>query len=215
MRTTVLAITAAMVLTACTSGTDDSGRPTSAETEVVTLNDAQVETARQDARCVDLDAPQLTQTEHVDADDAPEAADLYELRPGTAGDHLGRWLEPGVYDSMPDERSVIHNHEHGAVSVWYVPDLDARQVAALTTWAEARNGAGLANEAGAGVIVSPFPEGLEGDAKVAFRSWGAAVDCEAFNKVAADGFLLEAFGNAPEGGLAPPLDTVVQGATDA
>lgn len=216
MRTVAAVVAVGLVLTACSSGTDDSGTPAADVEETVTLSDDRVETAQADASCTVLEAPQVTQATHIEPD-AAEPAELYELRPGTAGDHLNRWVEAQVYDERPDERSVVHNHEHGAISVWYEPDaIEQRQLDNLIAWAEARNAAGLANEAGAGVIVSPFRDGFPTeDATVAFRSWTEALDCEAFNQVVADGFLLSSYGNAPEGALAGSLDGVVERATDA
>lgn len=218
MRTKPAALTLVLVLTlaACSSGRDDSGTPAGgAATGPVQLRTSQVETAREDAGCTAIDVAAVTRAEHVDPDGRP-ADELYDVRPGAAGDHLDRWVEAEVFDRMPDERSVVHNHEHGAVSVWYDADrIDARQLARLTSWAAARNGAGLANDAGAGIVVAPFDEGLDDDAIVALRSWTVAMDCAGFNDLVGDGFLVDAFGNAPEGSLAPPLDTVVAEATTA
>ncbi len=128
-----------------------------------------------------------------------------------AGDHFGEWLTTDVYDEPVDERRVVHNHEHGAVSAWYDPDAVAGdELAALTGWAARRNEAGLANDAGAGVIVSPYPEALDAPAAVSFRSWSGGLDCETFDEVVADGFLLDHLGQAPEGNLAPGLDGIVE-----
>lgn len=202
---------------ACASGADDTGTPRSDGDGPVVLSSDRIATATEDAGCTEVTSPGGSlSVQHLSADDAPPPEELYDTRPATAGDHLGEWVEVAVYEERPDERAVVHNHEHGAVSVWYDPEvLDPRQIDALTTWATARNEAGLANDAGAGVIVSPFRDELPEGVAVAFRSWTGGLDCTAFNEVAADGLLLERFGQAPEGNLAPSLDGVIQLATDA
>lgn len=214
MRTTAWVIGMVVALAACMPTEAPTEEPTSGATDLpVRLSEAEV-TAADDAAGCDAFAIDDPSAQHID-EDGPSADELYERRPGAAGDHLGAWIEAAVYTDAPDERAVVHNHEHGAVSVWYVPDAIADdELDLLRSWAEARN-EHLANDAGAGVVVAPFPAGLDGDAVVAFRAWTGGLDCAAFDPVVADGFLLERFGDAPEGELAPSLDGVVEAATSA
>lgn len=181
----------------------------------VRLSEDELGSAREAAGCTAFDEDEAGVTaQHVE-EDAPPAEELYERRPAAAGDHLGAWVDAGVHEQAPDERAVVHNHEHGAVSVWYVPDaIPDDELELLRAWAEARN-EHLANDAGAGVVVAPFDEALAGDAVVAFRAWTGGLDCAGFDPTVADGVLLERFGDAPEGHLAPPLEGVVERATSA
>lgn len=153
---------------------------------------------------------------HLDPDGAPPAAELYVERPASSGPHFGDWVPVDVYSDAIDERAVVHNLEHGAVAAWYDPATVAEDdVDQLIEWAQARNQAGLANRAGAGIIVSPFDGELA--APLAFRAWLVAADCQAFNASFADGFLLEHFGEAgaaPEGGLAPDVTRIITPAGD-
>ncbi|MBW3620696.1 MAG: DUF3105 domain-containing protein [Actinobacteria bacterium] len=208
----------AVVLGGCMPTAGPTAGPDEAAASVPTdypvrLSPSEVEEAADTAGCTplaDTGAPDPAQ--HV-AEDAPPAAGLYDRRPPTAGDHLGAWIEARPYDEAVDERAVVHNHEHGAVSVWYSPEaIDDDDLATLHTWAEARN-AELANDAGAGIVVAPFGDGLDGDATVAYRAWTGGLDCRGFDVVVADGFLLERFGEAPEGGLAPDLAGLLETAT--
>lgn len=215
MRTAAWVIGGAVALTACMPTEAPTDEPTTTVAEVpVRLSEAEVTAANGAAGCEAFDERDDASAQHVD-EDAPPADVLYERRPAAAGDHLGAWIDAGVYaDDAPDERAVVHNHEHGAVSVWYAPDAIGEEgLDLLTTWAEARN-EHLANDAGAGVIVAPFADGLDGDA-VAFRSWTGGLDCAAFDPLVGDGFLLERFGDAPEGALAPSLEGIIDGATAA
>lgn len=214
MRTKVTAIVVAALLGACMPGPVDEPSEDVADGPV-RLSADEVAAANAAAGCDAFESDGGTvAARHVD-EDGPPAEELYDTRPPAAGDHLGRWVEAAVHQQAPDERAVVHNHEHGAVSVWYAPDrIDDAELEELTTWAESRN-ADLANDAGAGVVLAPFDGGLAGDAVVAFRAWTGGLDCATFDRVVADGFLLERFGDAPEGGLAPDLTGVVDAATAA
>lgn len=220
MRTAAWVIAGAMALGACMPTDEPTAAPTTDASAVdeelpVRLSEADVSTAGDAASCVGFEeADDSPSASHVDPD-GPAPPELYDRRPATAGDHLGEWVEAAVYDEAPDERSVVHNHEHGAVSVWFDPSAIADgDLEALRSWAASRN-AELANDAGAGIIVAPFDEGLADGAAVAFRAWSGGLDCAAFDRVVADGFLLERFGQAPEGNLAPDLDAVVVRSTAA
>jgi hypothetical protein len=215
VRTTAWTVAALVVLTACMPASEETtDEPTRSDGPVV-LSSQDVTDAQAGAGCSSFEAEGGTVTARHVGEDGPPPEELYERRPPTDGDHLGRWVDAGVHDEAPDERAVVHNHEHGAVSVWYAPDaVDDADLDALTAWAEARNGV-LANQAGAGVVVAPFQDGLAGSAVIAFRSWTGGLDGERFDDVVADGFLLERFGEAPEGNLAPDLTGVVDAATSA
>lgn len=148
---------------------------------------------------------------HVELAEAPPADELYDDRPAIGGPHTPEWLPAGVFDGPVEERSAVHNLEHGAVAIWYDADAPDDQVAALEAWAQERNDAGLFDErTGAGLLVAPWEDAL--DAPFAVRAWGVAADCEAFDTAFADVFLLDHFGTAgvaPEGSLgSDPADVV-------
>lgn len=151
---------------------------------------------------------------HVPLDEAPPAEELYDQRPAIGGPHTPEWLRAGVYDAPVEERSAVHNLEHGAVAVWFDADAPSDDVEALVSWAQERNAAGLLDErTGAGLLVAPYEEPL--DAPFALRAWGVAADCEAFDAAFADAFVLDHFGSAgvaPEGSLGgDPDDAVTTG----
>ncbi|MDP8962145.1 MAG: hypothetical protein M3N32_11095, partial [Actinomycetota bacterium] len=57
---------------------------------------------------------------------------------------------------------------------------------------------------GAGILVAPYPGDFTSGKPVALRAWATAIDCERFNRMVADSFLIERFathGNAPEKGI--------------
>lgn len=216
MRTVTWVVGVALAVSACMPGVEEEPGTPAFTAGPVVLSPQEVADAEAAAGCTELDADAAgdATAQHVD-EEGPAAADLYDVRPPTHGDHLGAWVEARVYEEAPDERAVVHNHEHGAISVWYAPDAIAEDALdTLRAWAEARNDA-LANDAGAGVVVAPFDDGLEGGTVVALRAWTGGLDCDVFDPVVADGFLLERFGDAPEGGLAPDLAGVVDAATSA
>jgi hypothetical protein len=203
---TVLVAVAATILTGCAGGdvTGEHGDLLGP----VTVSASDVAAGLEDAGCAEV-AADAGGTEHLDAGDAT-AAELYEVRPGTAGPHLAEWLDPGVREEPADERAVVHNHEHGAVSVWYAAGNGDAAVGALTQWAEARNAAGLETPAGAGIIASPTDAELSDGVTVAFRSWTGGLDCAEFTAIVGDGFVLDHYGEAPEGNLAADVSEVLR-----
>jgi hypothetical protein len=156
-------------------------------------------------------------TEHLSLDEAPPADELYDSRPAHGGPHTPEWLVATVYDAPVEERAAVHNLEHGAVAIWYSPDLDDEVVAPLIVWAEERNAAGLLDEdTGAGILVAPWHEDIVPTFN--FRAWGVLAGCEAFNEEFADAFVLDHFGRAgvaPEGELGRDPSEVISVPTDA
>jgi hypothetical protein len=175
--------------------------------------------SRTDASCERLVGARGPEPEeertHLDDAEAAEltADDLYELRPPHSGRHLGRFLPlpTEAFDRPIDERALVHNLEHGAVAVLYDPSaLADADVEALEAWVRERNVAGFAADAertGAAIAAAPVePGSITSGAAVALRAWGVATDCDAFDRVIADGFVASHFGTrgvAPEGSLAP------------
>lgn len=181
--------------------------------EQVTLTPEDAQRAAEQAGCTTREVD-VQEGSHLSPDTAPPASQLYPRRPPSSGPHFGSPLAPpGFHDDPIDERSAIHNLEHGAVAVWYDPAAlgdDGRQ--RLEDWVRERNRAGFnVGRGGAAIMAAPFDEGLAGSS-VALRAWGAEVDCADFDAAAADAFLAEHFGTrgqAPEGAMAQyPQDAV-------
>jgi hypothetical protein len=206
----VVATLLAASVTACSGGGDGGDGPVAAPGE------DEVAEARQAADCEvatpGVDGP----ADHIDPEEAPPADELYPDRPAVGGQHFGEWLEAGVYDAPVEERAAVHNLEHGAVAIHHDPDLDEDELEALVDWATSRNDAGLLDaRTGAGIIVAPWEGPL--DPPIAFRAWGAAADCQAFETAFADGFVRDHFGSAgeaPEGSLGGDPSRVVGHAAD-
>lgn len=171
-------------------------------TERVRLTEAEADAALEEAGCEPVDAPELPPNHIIARADAESAAELYDVRPPTSGPHFRSPVSPlGFKDEPVDERAVLQNLERGAVVAWYDPAaVDDTAVTTMRRWVEARNRAGFAAGArgGAGIIVTPYPDDLEPPAPVALRAWHRAVDCETFDRTAADAFLARNFGTRGE-----------------
>ena len=161
-----------------------------------------------------VDGQPLEDRNHLDRDAAPPPAALYPDRPAHSGRHYGTLLPlPAGTATVPiDERAVLHNMEHGSVVVWFAPAaLATDTVAALSAWRDERDLLGFTSAQGGAVFASPMPE-LDDPPGVALRAWGVAVDCEGFDPLVADAFLVEHWGDhgiAPERNLAPyPEDSL-------
>jgi hypothetical protein len=60
----------------------------------------------------------------------------YAVTPPVGGDHNAQWMNCGIYSqAVPNERAV-HNLEHGAIWITYLPSLPAQEVSALRAFVE-------------------------------------------------------------------------------
>lgn len=159
-----------------------------------------------DAGCaLVVDGEPMEDRDHLDPNDAPPPDVLYPQRPAHSGRHYGAVLPlpRGLARAPIDERAVLHNMEHGAVVVWFDPDTADRD--AIADWREARAELGFVSGAGGAVFASPMP-GIDDAPPVALRAWGVAMDCERFDPIVADAFLVDHWGShgaAPEADLSP------------
>lgn len=160
------------------------------------------------AGCAPMAIGNPADRDHFDPATAPPAEALYGLALPSAGPHLSA-ISPtpaGMPGGALDVRAVVHNLEHGAIAVW----IDTNAVAADTVnqiedWATQLQDAGMANDAGGSILISPAPPGTD-VAPVSFRAWGQAIDCQTWAQPVADGFVARHFGSrgqAPEKNLAP------------
>lgn len=190
--------------------------------EPVALTADEVREARATASCELVDrVVEFPSTRHIPSrDQAPPLEQLYpRVRPPHGGPHL-ETPHPLIVDGSDrqlDELTTTHNLEHGAVIVWYDPEaVDDETIAAMESWSETLNDSGFANiQGGSGLFVSPYTDpGLPEGTAVAMRAWGVAMDCAAWNRTAADAFVLQYYGThgiAPEAATFAlyPEDTIV------
>lgn len=162
---------------------------------------------RQEAAGCELvvDRQPLEDRSHLDPTDAQPPPVLYPDRPAHSGPHFGRLLPlpEGATDEPLDERAVLHNMEHGSVVVWFDPGAGRRP--AVADWRDRRADLGFTSPRGGAVFASPMPD-LEDPPGVALRAWGVAMDCDRFDPMVADAFLVDHWGShgiAPEAGLSP------------
>jgi hypothetical protein len=182
------------------------------ETDIVVAASA-VEQAATTAGCEELPLAPPQTTAHL-SEPAPPPEQLYPDRPAHSGPHFAGVSPVGTFDSPLDERLVLHNLEHGAITVWYDADqITPQDRNALESWADERNRAGFHGRGGAAIIVSPYPQALDSGKTLAFRAWLVAVDCDGFDQNVADAFLAQHYGTrgvAPERAFAPYPDGVVE-----
>ncbi len=178
--------------------------------ETVTLTAAEVTEARSGAGCEVVDQRTDFNRQHFTSEQAAPAPDgIYAVRPSHGGPHVESPLPlvSSSDDQLP-EVTTTHNLEHGALIVWYDPEqVPAGTVGEIEQWSERLNESGFANtRGGAGIFVAPYTDpGIPGDAAVAMRGWGIAIDCDQWSRTAADGFVLQYFGTH---GIAPEAPTL-------
>jgi Protein of unknown function (DUF3105) len=126
----------------------------------------------------------------------------WSTSPPSGGGHYSIWAVWGFYSSPVNPRQVVHNEEHGAVVLWWGPQVPASTVARLKAFY---------NQSPDGMFGTPYP-GL-GD-KIALTAWtgnparyyvnhdygmGHIAVCSQFDQKAFAAFRSAYRGQGPEG----------------
>lgn len=186
------------------------------------LSPSQVERSLGDAGCdLLVDGEPLEDRRHIRPGEFPPEQLYPDDRPAHSGRHYGTLVPvpTAVAEAPIDERAVTHNLEHGSVVVWFdEDDIDHEQVGQIAAWRDSRgNRLGFASDANGGVFASPATV-IDSGKPIAFRAWGVALDCDRFDPVVADAFLIENWGShgmAPEAHLSPFPEESLRYAQDA
>lgn len=178
----------------------------------VTISTDNAIAARQAAGCETIvDRQPLPDSTHLDPAQAPPADVLYaqsQVRPTHSGSHYAGVSQPvsGIPSSPLDEVLLTHNLEHGSVIVWIDPDgLDGGTESDIESWLRARQSMGFSGSGGGAVFASPY-DNFSDDRPIHFRAWGVAMNCDSWDQLAADSFLIDNYGTngvAPERNLSP------------
>ncbi|MBW3661458.1 MAG: DUF3105 domain-containing protein [Actinobacteria bacterium] len=175
----------------------------------VLIDFAAAQEARTAAGCEVLQVAPTASRDHLDPATAPPPDALYTtLRPTASGPHFQQWGPIATFGSAADERSVLHNLEHGAVVVWYDDTrVEGETIGEIESWVETLNDSGFEFGArGGGIISSPYNGTFTSGKPIAFRAWERALDCDTFDETVAHSFVIENFGTAgaaPEGNFSP------------
>lgn len=168
---------------------------------------AAVATKLQQLGCTeDTKQPDLGGT-HIDQDGSAAVAanppeKLYPDRPASSGRHVSYWVVSGVYDTLIDERPLIHSLEHGWTNIYYLPTAPADQITKLKDWARAQIDGAYPK-----MIVAPWISGaLPQGANFAYVAWNSRQLCGQFDPQVAGLFAKAHSGSnskAPEEALIP------------
>lgn len=201
----IVAVVAAVLLQAFTGGPD-------AIDGQIELVSSQVEDARVAAGCEILTEQQpLEDRSHVESSNQLDFDAVYtDTRPTHSGPHSVR-THPVIPDASNqiDEGSSTHNLEHGTIIAWYDAEaIDGDTASQMGAWAEQLNENGFVRaQAGVGIMTSPYDDpGIDSGKAVAFRAWGTAMDCDAWDEDVANSFVLDHYGThgiGPERTAAP------------
>jgi hypothetical protein len=148
----------------------DEAAPPPARRQAPAISDQQL----QAAGCTGVREFADAGRDHLAEDQQPSN---WNSNPPTSGDHLGVWLQPGIYPEEQDERRVVHSLEHGYVVVQY-KNLPEDQVRRLTARAPAL---------GEKLIVQPWA-GLSRDG-VALSAWQVNQVCATVDPQVVDAFI--------------------------
>ena len=158
-----------------------------------------------DTQMADLGGGHLNTPEEMSAN-PPQA--LYPDRPPTSGRHVVPVVASGAYDTLIDERSLVHNLEHGYAVVYYAPAAPPDQVTALKNWANAQITGDFPK-----LIVAPWTgDALPEGAMFAYTAWNFRQVCDVFDPEVGQTFLEAHSGirsRAPEESLPPHTEEQV------
>ena len=131
------------------------------------------------------------ESDHSDVP-TPDADVDWNTNPPSNGPHYGQTAIFGSYDEQLQQQLVVHNLEHGAVSIQWGPRVPDREVTALRAW--------YADTDEDGLILAPYrPLGN----RIGLAAWrgsggsgrgeGVVAKCPTFDEGAVDAFL-DAYG---------------------
>lgn len=153
--------------------------------------------------CTEVEEPQVLPSQHLSgtelASNPPDA--LYPDRPASSGRHIGSVAQTGVFDKVIDERLLLHNLEHGYVTIYVHSDVDEETWQEVAEFAEGEISGNTEK-----IIVSRWDDDLPNDGNIAFAAWGARQVCEEWDRGVALAFLSEYHyleGSAPERTVQP------------
>lgn len=155
---------------------------------------------------VDTKQPDLGGT-HIDRDGMAAVAanppeKLYPDRPASSGKHISAWVVSGVYDTLIDERPLVHSLEHGWITIYYLQTAPADQVTKLKDWARAQIAGAYPK-----MVVAPWTgKTLPQGANFAYVAWNFRQLCGQFDPQVAELFAKAHSGSnskAPEAALIP------------
>ena len=115
-----------------------------------------------------------------------EAGFKYNTVPGTSGEHSNQTVVYGVYDQQVSEINYVHNLEHGAVGMFYGPDVPEETVARMQEYY---------NQDPRGLIMAP--DDRLGD-QIALTAWTHIAKGKTFDEEVFDTFIEEFGFRGPE-----------------
>lgn len=127
----------------------------------------------------------------------------YNSVPASQGPHHPQWLRWGIYDEPVPEINVVHNLEHGGITVQYGFDVPGDIVEQILAWyGEDSNAVIVApyEALGAEIALAAWTvEDLDQSVEEVYRSSeGNVLRCDGFDEAAFDDFRENYRGRAPE-----------------
>lgn len=145
------------------------------------------------ANCSDLETAEALGRDHINEDDGVD----YNTDPPTSGPHLETPAQPTFYGANQevDPKSLVHNHEHGQIVIWYSPDAPE----AVTDDLQA-----IQQQQESATVAAPY-DGIEAPYNFALTAWvtdpepqGVIQRCEQVSQEVVDDFRRSHQGFGPE-----------------
>lgn len=149
------------------------------------------------AGCTDIkELEELGASPHLGPNDP---APTYNSTPPTSGLHGGSTAPWGLSDEKIDDKSTVHNLEHGGVIVHYkATDVDENELEQVEDYVDAID---VNPETQSGVILQPNPDIND---NVAMASWGHLQTCRKLTLEAVKAYIRKECGKGPESFVCAP-----------
>lgn len=128
--------------------------------------------------CGQVEEQEIGSTAHLGGNELTTSPPqvVYSERPAAGGRMAEGTAEPGVYDEQVDERILVHNLEHGFVTMYYRAQADRAQIDALKAFARRKM------DTFGTIIAAPWVGALPSEANFAVLSWGKRQLCRDFDE---------------------------------
>lgn len=126
--------------------------------------------------------------EHIPVGAAHEP---YNSSPPTSGPHYATWEKYGFYKKPLVPEKLVHNLEHGDIVIYYRPDLGEEVMGHLRELSKF-------TYEGSGVLVVPFPEGVDWPEEVIATAWTKMLRQDKFDEAKLETFIARYIYQGPE-----------------
>ena len=145
-----------------------------------------------EANCGEIETFEEQEASHIDVG---SAHDPYNSSPPTSGPHYEVPAETTFFTEQIPPEQLVHNLEHGAIVIWYLPGADSETL---------QNIEDIVAQEPTATAAAPYTD-IESPYNFVLTGWTALQRCEQVSQEVVDDFRREYQGQGPEK-ITPPFD---------